>query len=111
MAPDSDPGGADGGDFDIERLDEVIHGRLRLGIMAYLSSASSADFTTLKARLQATDGNLSVHLRKLEDAGYVAVDKAFVGKKPLTTVSLTEAGRAAFIRYLDAMAALVNASS
>jgi DNA-binding MarR family transcriptional regulator len=98
-------------DFDIERIDEVIHGRLRLGIMAYLSSAASADFNTLKARLQATDGNLSVHLRKLEEAGYVAIDKSFVGKKPLTTVTLTEGGRAAFIRYLDAMSRLVNPQS
>jgi DNA-binding MarR family transcriptional regulator len=95
-------------DFDIAGLDEVIHGRLRLGVMAYLSSAGSADFNELKARLAATDGNLSVHLRKLEEAGYVAIDKSFVGKKPLTRVSLTEQGRTAFIRYLDAMARLVN---
>jgi DNA-binding MarR family transcriptional regulator len=95
-------------DFDIAGLDEVIHGRLRLGVMAFLSGAGSADFNTLKARLQATDGNLSVHLRKLEEAGYVAIDKRFAGKKPLTTVSLTDAGRAAFIRYLDAMTKLVN---
>ena len=95
-------------DFDIGGIDEVIHGRLRLGVMAYLSTAETADFNALKARLQATDGNLSVHLRKLEEAGYVAIDKSFVGKKPLTTVSLTDAGRAAFIRYLDAMAKLVN---
>jgi DNA-binding MarR family transcriptional regulator len=95
-------------DFDIAGLDEVIHGRLRLGVMAYLSSAGSADFNALKARLAATDGNLSVHLRKLEEAGYVAIDKSFVGKKPLTRVSLTEQGRIAFIRYLDAMARLVN---
>jgi DNA-binding MarR family transcriptional regulator len=98
-------------DFDIERIDEVIHGRLRLGIMAYLSTAETADFTALKARLQATDGNLSVHLRKLEDAGYVAIEKQFVGRKPLTTVSLTEPGRTAFIAYLDAMARLVNPTS
>lgn len=95
-------------DFDIDGLDEVIHGRLRLGIMAYLSSAETADFSALKARLQATDGNLSVHLRKLEDAGYVAIDKQFVDKKPLTTITLTEPGRTAFIAYLDAMARLVN---
>jgi DNA-binding HxlR family transcriptional regulator len=94
--------------FDIDRIDEVIHGRLRLGIMAYLSSAETADFNALKARLQATDGNLSVHLRKLEDAGYLAIDKRFVGKKPLTTITLTEAGRTAFIAYLDAMGRLVN---
>ena len=95
-------------DFDIERIDDVIHGRLRLGIMAYLSSGGMADFNELKARLQATDGNLSVHLRKLEDAGYVAIDKTFVGKKPLTRVALTEQGRSAFVNYLDAMARLVN---
>jgi DNA-binding HxlR family transcriptional regulator len=95
-------------DFDIAGIDEVIHGRLRLGVMAFLSGAGTADFNALKAKLQATDGNLSVHLRKLEDVGYVAVEKTFVGRKPHTTVALTEAGRAAFIRYLDAMAALVN---
>ena len=98
-------------DFDIDGIDEVIHGRLRLGVMAYLSSAETADFNALKARLQATDGNLSVHLRKLEDAGYVAIDKQFVGRKPLTTVSLTKPGRTAFIRYLDAMARLVNSQT
>jgi DNA-binding HxlR family transcriptional regulator len=98
-------------DFDIERIDDVIHGRLRLGVMAYLSSAGTADFNTLKTKLQATDGNLSVHLRKLEDAGYVAISKTFVGRKPHTSVTLTEAGRAAFIRYLDAMASLVNPQS
>ena len=95
-------------DFDISRIDEVIHGRLRLGVMAYLSGAVSADFNELKARLRATDGNLAVHLRKLEDADYVRIDKSFVGRKPLTRVSLTESGRTAFIRYLDAMAKLVN---
>ncbi|WP_334163550.1 winged helix-turn-helix domain-containing protein [Phenylobacterium sp.] len=97
-------------DFDIGGIDEVIHGRLRLGVMAYLSTAGVADFNELKARLQATDGNLSVHLRKLEEAGYVAIDKSFVGKKPLTRVSLTDGGRAAFIRYLDAMAKLVGSN-
>jgi DNA-binding MarR family transcriptional regulator len=95
-------------DFNIERIDEVIHGRLRLGVMAYLSGAESAEFTELKARLQATDGNLSVHLRKLEDAGYIAIDKSFTGRKPLTRVSLTQAGRAAFVTYLDAMSRLVD---
>jgi DNA-binding HxlR family transcriptional regulator len=106
MAPQPQENG-----FDIERIDEVIHGRLRLGIMAYLSTAETADFNALKARLQATDGNLSVHLRKLEDAGYVAIEKQFVGRKPQTKVSLTEPGRTAFIKYLDAMARLVNPSA
>lgn len=94
-------------DFDIDKIDEVIHGRLRLGVMAFLSGAGSAEFNVLKARLQATDGNLSVHLRKLEEAGYVGVEKGYAGRKPLTTIRLTEAGRGAFIRYLDAMAKLV----
>ncbi|ADK99965.1 hypothetical protein MMB232_00590 [Brevundimonas subvibrioides] len=95
-------------DFDIGRIDDVIHGRVRLGIMAVLSGAESADFNTLKARLQTTDGNLSVHLRKLEEAGFVAVTKRFVGRKPLTEASMTAAGRKAFVAYLDAMAGLVG---
>jgi len=95
-------------DFNIEAIDEVIHGRVRLGIMAFLAGADSADFSTLKARLQVTDGNLSVHLRKLEDAGYVEVIKQFVGRKPQTQARITKAGRAAFTRYLQAMSALVD---
>lgn len=94
--------------FDIEGIDEVIHGRIRLGIMAFLSGAGTADFNTLKAKLQATDGNLSAHLRKLEDAGFVAVDKSFVNRKPLTTLALTDAGRKAFAAYLDAIGKLVE---
>ena len=94
--------------FDIDDLDEVIHGRVRLGLMAFLSSADAADFATLKARLQLTDGNLSVHLKKLEEAGYVAIDKAFVGRKPQTTVKITPAGRTAFANYLDAIGKLVG---
>lgn len=95
-------------EFDIGRIDDVIHGRVRLGIMAVLAGVDSADFNTLKARLQTTDGNLSVHLRKLEDAGYVAVEKSFQGRKPLTQASMTDVGRAAFVGYLDAMAGLVR---
>jgi DNA-binding MarR family transcriptional regulator len=94
-------------DFDIDQIDEVIHGRVRLGVMAYLSGLECADFNALKARLGASDGNLSVHLRKLEDAGYVAIEKGYAGRKPLTRVRLTDTGRSAFIRYLDAMGRLV----
>ncbi len=92
--------------FDIGRIDEVIHGRLRLGVMAYLSGVGTADFNELKARLQATDGNLSVHLRKLEDAGFVEIAKSFQGRKPLTRVAMTNTGRDAFVAYLDAMSGL-----
>lgn len=95
-------------DFDIGALDDVIHGRLRLGIMAILAGAGGAEFTELRARLQATDGNLSVHLRKLEEAGYVAIEKAFAGKKPVTRVAMTKAGRKAFVAYLDAIGRLVD---
>ena len=94
--------------FDLDAIDEVIHGRVRLGVMAYLSSAGAADFNELKARLQATDGNLSVHLRKLEEAGYVAIHKSFAGRKPLTRVELTAPGRGAYQRYLTALGRLVG---
>jgi DNA-binding MarR family transcriptional regulator len=67
-----------------------------------------ADFTELKDVLEVTQGNLSIHLRKLEEAGYVAIDKSFVGRKPLTRVRLTEAGRAAFSGLLKAMSQLVE---
>jgi DNA-binding MarR family transcriptional regulator len=95
-------------DFDISALDDVIHGRLRLGVMAILVSAQEADFSELKTRLQATDGNLSVHLRKLEEAGYIAIEKAFVNRKPVTRARLTKAGRKAFVAYLDAIGRLVD---
>ena len=94
--------------FDIDGIDEVIHGRLRLGVMAFLAGRDSADFNDLKARLKATDGNLSAHLRKLEEAGYVAIDKSFVDRKSLTRVRLTRPGRDAFVAYLDAMSRLVG---
>ena len=96
------------GAFDIGGIDEVIHGRLRLGIMAYLADADVADFTELKTALDATQGNLSIHLRKLEDAGYVAIDKSFLGRKPLTRARMTEAGRLAFAAYLEAIGKLVG---
>ncbi len=94
--------------FDVEAIDDVIHGRIRLGIMAYLAHAQAAEFTELKAALKTTQGNLSIHLRKLEDAGYVEIDKSFVNRKPLTRARLTAAGRKAFADYLDAIAKLVE---
>ena len=94
--------------FDIEAIDEVIHGRIRLGVMAYLVGAGEADFSEIRARLQTTDGNLSVHLRKLEDAGYVEIAKSFVGRKPLTRIRLTEAGRSAYGGWLDTISRLVD---
>ena len=97
-------------DFDHSQLDDVIHGRLRLGIMAFLSTASPASFAEIKARTNATDGNLSTHLSKLEDAAYVRVEKSFNGKKPLTCVHLTKAGHTAWLAYLARLESMIAAS-
>jgi DNA-binding MarR family transcriptional regulator len=94
--------------INIGKIDDVIHGRLRLGVMAYLASAEVADFTELKTALEVTQGNLSAQLRKLEDAGYVAIEKSFLNRKPLTRVRLTPAGRKAFKDYLDVIGKLVG---
>ncbi len=95
-------------DFDYRGIDDVIHGRLRLAVMAYLSGAGTADFNELKAKIGGTDGNLSVHIRKLEEAGYVSVEKSFAGRKPQTRLSLTDKGRAAWIAYIGRMEALMR---
>lgn len=96
--------------FDHARIDDVIHGRLRLGIMAYLSTASPAIFGELKDKVGATDGNLSTHLRKLEDAGYVKQEKRFVGRRPQTRVFLTDDGRKAWLAWIDQMQGLMRAA-
>ena len=93
---------------DFGRIDEVIHGRMRLGIMVYLADADTAEFTELKAALEATQGNLSVHLKTLEKAGYVEIDKSFRDNKPLTRVSITSAGRKAFSADLKALSGLIG---
>lgn len=96
--------------FDHGQIDDVIHGRLRLGIMAYLSSVSPAIFGELKEKVGATDGNLSTHLRKLEDAGYVRQEKRFVGRRPQTRVFLTDPGRAAWLSWIKRMQGLMRAA-
>jgi len=96
------------GVFDIERLDDVIHGRVRLGVMAHLVKTDVADFNEIKAVLNVTQGNLSMHLRKLEEAGYVAIEKGYLGRRPRTRVRLTGAGRKAFAVYLAAIEQLVT---
>lgn len=96
-------------DFDYREIDDVIHGRVRLAVMAYLSGAGSADFNELKAKVGGTDGNLSVHLRKLEDAKYVRVEKTFRDRKPRTICHLTEKGRKAWIAYIDWLQSLIAA--
>ena len=91
------------------QLDRLIHERLRLGILSALAVNESLTFTELKKLLDTTDGNLSVHARKLEEAGYIGCSKGFSGRVPRTDYRLTAAGRRALDRYLDHMEALIQA--
>ena len=93
-----------------ERLDRVIHERVRLGIVSALAVNEALTFRELKSLLRVTDGNLSVHARKLERAGYVACVKSFEGRLPRSTYRLTAAGRRALTRYLDHMEAVIRAA-
>ena len=93
----------------IPDLDRLIHERIRLGIVSALAANSSVTFNDLKRLLRTTDGNLSVHARKLEEAGYIACTKTFEGRVPKTEYSLTSSGRRAFEKYLDHMEALIQA--
>lgn len=89
-------------------LDRVIHERVRLAIVSALAVHPSLSFAELKALLRTSDGNLSVHARKLEDAGYVGCSKAFAGRVPRTEYRLTAAGRRALERYLQHMEAVIR---
>lgn len=89
-------------------LDRLIHERVRLAIVSALAVRDSLTFNELKALLKTTDGNLSVHARKLEDAEYVTCDKSFAGRVPKTEYRLTALGRRALERYLDHMEALIR---
>jgi DNA-binding transcriptional ArsR family regulator len=91
-------------------LDRLLHDRMRLGIVSALAAGDELSFTDLKAALGATDGNLSVHARKLEEAGYVSCAKTFAGRTPRTDYKLTPAGRRALEKYLDHMDALIKAA-
>ena len=90
-------------------LDRLIHERIRLGIVSALAVNRSLTFNELKALLKTTDGNLSVHARKLEEGGYLSCTKSFDGRMPRTDYRMTAAGRRAFERYIDHMEALVQA--
>lgn len=89
-------------------LDRLIHERMRLAIVSALAVNPVLSFADLKALLGATDGNLSVHARKLEDAGYISCSKEFAGRVPQTSYALTARGRAALERYLDHMERLIQ---
>jgi len=94
----------------LPNLDRIIHEHMRLGIVSALAVNDSLTFNELKKLLQTTDGNLSVHARRLEDAEYVACNKSFEGRMPKSEYRLTSAGRKAFERYLNHMEALIQAA-
>ncbi len=87
--------------FDHQNIDALLHSRIRLSIIAVLVTVDEIDFSTLCKEVNTTRGNLSVHLKKLEDGKYIRIDKKFVNKKPLTTCKVTKKGMKAFQEYLD----------
>lgn len=95
-------------EFDYQKLDDIIHSRIRLAVIALLITVDEAEFVFLKEKVNATDGNLSVHLKKLEDAGYIAVKKEFINRKPRTMYSLTKTGKKAFEAYLDNLEKMIK---
>ena len=105
--PTAERGRADAGALELDRL---IHERLRLGIVSALAGTEALTFTELKALLGTTDGNLSVHARKLEEADYIVCTKSFDGRLPKTEYRLTAPGRRALERYLNHMEALIRAT-
>lgn len=110
---DAVPGGEAterGSDTFTPELDRLIHERLRLGIVSALAVNDTLSFNELKQLMQTTDGNLSVHARKLEEAEYIRCTKTFEGRVPHTQYSLTPLGRKALTRYLDHMEALIRAT-
>jgi DNA-binding PadR family transcriptional regulator len=95
--------------IDFNGLDSAVHGPIRLGVLSALAMDGAVDFTTLKQRLGAADGALGIHLRKLEDKGYISCKKSFVGRRPKSTYRMTAQGRKALVEYLEAMQRLIDA--
>lgn len=94
---------------EVQALDRLIHEKSRLGIVSALAASGPMSFNALKELMQASDGNVAVHTRKLEDAGYIASEKSFKDRFPRTEYTLTSAGRAALEKYLDHLEAIVGA--
>jgi DNA-binding MarR family transcriptional regulator len=94
--------------FDYQQIDDVIHSRIRLAIMAVLVAVDEAEFIYLREKVGATDGNLSVHLKKLEEAKYISVKKSFSERKPITHYKLTASGRKAFEAYIEMLEKLIQ---
>ena len=95
--------------IDFNGLDSAVHGPVRLGVLTALRIEGPLDFTTLKKRLDVGDGVLGLHLRKLEETGYLTCKKTFVGRRPKSTYRITRTGRKALADYLDAMQSLIDA--
>lgn len=91
-----------------KELDSLLHSPLRLAVMSILVSVESADFVYLKQQTEATAGNLSVQLEKLQSAGYISIEKGYKGKKPCTTCRITSQGVEAFSRYVEALKTYIN---
>jgi len=108
-APAPVPAGSHAGGASVSDLDRLVHERIRLGIVSALAANPSMSFAELKRLLKTTDGNLSVHARKLEEAKYIGCSKSFEGRVPKTEYALTALGRKALERYLDHMEALIQA--
>jgi DNA-binding PadR family transcriptional regulator len=93
---------------DLPELNPVIHGKLRLALLSLLATVEEAEFTWLRSKTGSTDGNLGAQLMKLEEAGYVAVEKKFVQRKPQTLYRMTDPGRAALTEYVQALRQLLG---
>jgi DNA-binding transcriptional ArsR family regulator len=96
------------GDFDYKRIDPILHSRIRLAIVALLMGSDEAEFSYIRDKVGATDGNMSTHLRQLEQASYVSYRKTFQGRKPLTLYALTDLGRERFSEYLRMLGSIVK---
>ncbi len=94
--------------FDYNEIDDIIHARIRLAIMTILLARGKTDFATLKKQTKTSDGNLSTHLRKLEDAGYIVVEKSFVDRKPITIYWVSNDGKKAYAKYIATIERLVS---
>ncbi len=95
-------------DFNYHEIDDVIHSRIRTAIMAVLISVEEADFTFIRDKINATDGNLSVHMKKLEEHHYISVKKEFIDRKPVTRYKITETGRKAFEDYIKQLESIIK---
>ena len=95
-------------DYNYHEIDDVIHSRIRTAIMAVLISVEEAEFTFIREKINATDGNLSVHLKKLEEHSYISVKKEFIERKPVTRYKITETGRKAFEDYIKKLESIIR---